>query len=59
MVKKRIHINDFYNIVSTDLRELDQFEGMQIYKEKCIKYKLGVASNDEELIGVFVFCKAV
>ena len=59
MVKKRIHINDFYNIVSTDLRELDQFEGMQIYKEKCIKYKLGVACNDDELIGVFVFCKAV
>ena len=60
MVKQRVHLNDFFNLVFTDLRDTNGYESAKNVGGRTIKYRMAAACNDEsELIGVFIFSKAL
>lgn len=60
MVRQRVHMNDFFNLVFTDLRDTNGFESAKNVGGRTIKYRMASVCNDKnELIGVFIFSKAL
>ena len=60
MVKQRVHLNDFFNLVFTDLRDTNGYESAKNVGGRTIKYRMASVCNDKnELIGVFIFSKAL
>ena len=58
IIQEHAHINDFFHIKFTDLRNTDGYHAIHTINEVRIEYQMKTVYNDEgELIGIFVFCR--